>query len=113
MNLIEAGSATVAYRWEGDGPALVFLHGFPLSGLTWRKVVATVSGRVQLTVPKGTSSGKVFRLRGKGVRNLATGATGDQLVTVHIVLPDKIDDSLSYFMSEWRQKHRYDPGRGV
>lgn len=73
--------------------------------------VATISGRVQLTVPKGTSSGKVFRLRGKGVRNAGAGTTGDQLVTVRIVMPDTIDDSLSYFMSEWRQKHAYDPGR--
>ena len=32
-------------------------------------------------------------------------------MTVRIVLPDTIDDKLSYFMSEWRQKHRYDPGR--
>ena len=31
--------------------------------------VPTVSGRVQLTIPKGTSSGRVFRLKGKGVRN--------------------------------------------
>jgi DnaJ-class molecular chaperone len=73
--------------------------------------VATVSGRVQLTLPKGTSSGRVFRLRGKGVRNMTTGSTGDQLITVQIVLPDTIDDTLSYFMSEWRQKHRYAPGR--
>lgn len=73
--------------------------------------VATSSGRVQLTVPKGTSSGRVLRLKGKGVRNLATGAAGDQLVTVRIVLPDTIDDQLSYFFSEWRQKHTYDPGR--
>ena len=39
------------------------------------------------------------------------GVTGDQLVTVKIVLPPNIDDSLSYFFSEWRQKHAYDPGR--
>ncbi|MFZ0853391.1 MAG: DnaJ C-terminal domain-containing protein [Hyphomicrobiaceae bacterium] len=73
--------------------------------------VPTISGRVQLTIPKGTSSGRVFRLKGKGVRNNAGGNTGDQLVTVHIVLPDKIDQELSYFLSEWRLKHRYDPGR--
>lgn len=73
--------------------------------------VATVSGRVQLTIPKGTSSGQVFRLKGKGVRNLTTGATGDQLVSVRIVLPETIDDSLSYFLTEWRQKHQYDSGR--
>jgi DnaJ-class molecular chaperone len=73
--------------------------------------VATVSGRVQLTIPKGTSSGRVFRLKGKGVRNATSGETGDQLVTVRIVLPETIDDKLAYFLSEWRQSHRYNPGR--
>ena len=37
--------------------------------------VPTVSGRVQLTIPKGTSSGRVFRLKGKGVRNTHDAAT--------------------------------------
>jgi len=73
--------------------------------------VPTVSGRVQLSIPKGTSSGRVFRLKGKGVRNSASNRTGDQLVTVRIVLPDTVDDKLAYFMSEWRQSHRYNPGR--
>jgi DnaJ-class molecular chaperone len=73
--------------------------------------VPTVSGRVQLTIPKGTSSGQVLRLKGKGVRNVTAGTVGDELVTVRIVLPDTIDESLSYFLTEWRQKHRYDPGR--
>jgi DnaJ-class molecular chaperone len=73
--------------------------------------VPTVGGRVQLTIPKGTSSGQVLRLKGKGVKNSTTGVVGDELVTVRIVLPDVIDDGLSYFLTEWRQKHRYDPGR--
>lgn len=73
--------------------------------------VPTISGRVQVTIPKGTSSGRVFRLKGKGVRNPASSRTGDQLVTVRIVLPDTVDDKLAYFMSEWRQSHRYNPGR--
>jgi DnaJ-class molecular chaperone len=73
--------------------------------------VPTISGRVQLTLPKATSSGRTFRLKGKGVRNSNTGHTGDQLVTVRIVLPDKVDDELGYFLSEWRQKNAYDPGR--
>ena len=73
--------------------------------------VPTISGRVQLTIPKGASSGRVFRLKGKGVRNASNGRTGDQLVSVRIVLPDRIDDKLSYFLSEWRQSNRYNPGR--
>lgn len=73
--------------------------------------VATVTGRVQLTIPKGTSSGRVFRLKGKGIKSAGKPEAGDQLVTVKIVLPEVIDDSLAYFFSEWRQKNRYDPGR--
>lgn len=71
--------------------------------------VATTTTRVQLTIPKGTSSGKVFRLKGRGAKNPTTGKTGDHLVTVMIVLPEAIDESLAYFMAEWRQRHGYNP----
>jgi DnaJ-class molecular chaperone len=73
--------------------------------------VNTVSGRVSLQIPKGTSSGRIFRLKGKGVRSAADGVVGDQLVTIKVVMPDTIDDTLSYFMAEWRKNHPYDPGR--
>jgi DnaJ-class molecular chaperone len=71
--------------------------------------VPTPTGRVQVTIPKGTSSGRVFRLRGKGVKNTTTGTSGDQLVNVRIELPETIDDNLAYFLGEWRQKYGYDP----
>jgi DnaJ-class molecular chaperone len=73
--------------------------------------VPTISGRVQLTLPKATSSGRIFRLKGKGVHNSTSGHTGDQLVTVRIVLPEAVDDKLAYFLSEWRQSNPYNPGR--
>lgn len=73
--------------------------------------VPSIGGRLHLTIPKATSSGQVLRLKGKGIRNAVTGVIGDQLVTVRIVLPAEIDEGLAYFLSEWRQKNRYDPGR--
>jgi DnaJ-class molecular chaperone len=99
------------FKRSGDDIALELPIALDEAVLGAKVEVATISGRVQLTIPKGTSSGRVFRLKGKGVRNAASGSVGDQLVTVHIVLPDKIDDELSYFLSEWRLKHRYNPGR--
>jgi haloalkane dehalogenase len=42
---VDVGNARVCYGKAGDGPALVLLHGFPLSGLTWRNVVAELSKR--------------------------------------------------------------------
>jgi DnaJ-class molecular chaperone len=73
--------------------------------------VPTLTGRVQLSIPPATSSGRVFRLKGKGVSNATTGLTGDQLVTVRIVLPETIDEGLAGFLRTWRETNGYDPGR--
>ena len=100
------------FKRTGDDLVLDLAVSIDEAVLGARIEVPTATGRVALNIPKGTSSGTVFRLRGKGVRNLTTGAQGDQLVTVRIVLPDKIDEQLAYFMSEWRQKHGYDPRKG-
>jgi DnaJ-class molecular chaperone len=69
--------------------------------------VPTITGRVQFVLPKGTSSGKAFRIKGKGVNNATTGRQGDEIVTIKIILPERIDGSLSYFMSEWHKKNGY------
>ncbi len=100
------------FKREADDITLEVPIGIDEAILGAKIEVPTISGRVQLTVPKGTSSGRVFRLRGKGIKNAASGAAGDQRVTVRIVLPEKIDDSLAYFMSEWRQKNGYNPRQG-
>lgn len=73
--------------------------------------VPTVDGRVAVTVPKGVSSGRVLRLRGKGVKRGA--AQGDQLVTLRIVAPPAIDAEMEAFFEEWRKRHAYDPRKGV
>ncbi len=115
----EAGDALVEvrvrphaqFKRDDDDILLEVPIGLDEAVLGAKIEVPTVSGRVQLTVPKGTSSGRVFRLKGKGVKSAGRPEAGDQLVTVRIVMPDTIDDNLAYFFSEWRQKHRYDPGR--
>ncbi len=115
---LEAGDALVEikikphpdFKRQGDDILIELPITIDEAVLGGRIEVPTVSGRVQLSIPKGTSSGKTFRLKGKGVRTKA-GGHGDELVTVRIMLPDDIDEKLSYFFSEWRQKHSYDPGR--
>jgi DnaJ-class molecular chaperone len=99
------------FKRSGDDIALDLPITIDEAVLGAKVEVPTVSGRVQLTIPKGTSSGRIFRLKGKGVHNATTHNTGDQLVTVRIVLPATVDDKLAYFLSEWRQTHKYDPGR--
>ncbi|GHD39285.1 hypothetical protein GCM10017083_00980 [Thalassobaculum fulvum] len=69
--------------------------------------VPTIHGPVAVTVPKNSSSGRVLRLKGKGVR--AAGDHGDQFVTLRVVLPPHADPELEAFMSEWRRNRAYDP----
>jgi molecular chaperone DnaJ len=49
--------------------------------------VPTLDGKVKYTIPEGTQSGTVFRLRGKGITNLRGGGRGDQFVTVKVEIP--------------------------
>jgi DnaJ-class molecular chaperone len=71
--------------------------------------VPTISGRVALSVPKGSTSGQTLRLRGKGVKRRAGQGRGDQLVKLKVVMPPQIDSELEDFMKQWRERHRYDP----
>ncbi len=61
--------------------------------------VPTVEKPVMLTVPKGASSGKVLRLKGKGFHKKA-GGRGDQLVTLMIDIPVN-DAALAQFVESW------------
>jgi len=54
--------------------------------------VPTLDGKVALRVPQGTSSGRVLRVRGKGIVR-RDGQTGDLLVTLQVSVPAKLDDS--------------------
>jgi len=52
--------------------------------------VPTLAGPLKLKIPSGTESGKLFRLRGKGIVDLRTGKVGDQHVRTVIYVPQKI-----------------------
>ena len=71
-----------------------------VEAVTGAKVrMPTVTGAVTLTLPPGTSSGKVFRLKGRGFSR-ADGSRGDQLVTVVIDIPAD-DAALNAFVAGW------------
>lgn len=64
--------------------------------------VATVDGDVKYTIPAGTQSGTLFRLKGKGVPRVNSSGRGDQYVKVIVDIPknlnDKQKDALKAFM---------------
>ena len=72
----------------------------------------TIDGPVSVTIPKGASSGRVLRLRGRGVAR-ATSQAGDALIELRIVAPPMSDNTLADFMAEWRKTHAHDPRRAM
>jgi DnaJ-class molecular chaperone len=73
--------------------------------------VPTLDKPVEITIPPWTSSGRTFRLKGKGFP--AKSAHGDLLATVRIVLPEHSDPELEALMKKWQADKPYDPRKGM
>lgn len=64
--------------------------------------VPTVDGKVKMKIPQGTQSGKVFRLRGKGLPNLfSASGKGDQLVRMNIDVPQRLAEEQKNLLREF------------
>lgn len=63
---------------------------FPQAALGDQVEVPTIDGQERLTIPPGTQSGKVFRIREKGVPRLRSMGRGDQYVTVVVRTPSHL-----------------------
>jgi len=69
----------------------------------------TVSGPVALTIPPRSDSGKLLRLRGRGVPAHGTQPAGDQYVTLVVTIGPETDAALEEFLKDWAPKHVHDP----
>jgi DnaJ-class molecular chaperone len=75
--------------------------------------VPTLHGPVAMTIPKGSSTGAVLRLRGKGLPRAGGGPAGDQYVRLEVALPPAPDQELGDFVRRWEAAHPYDPRRDL
>ena len=73
--------------------------------------VPTLDKPVEIAVPAWTSSGRTFRLKGKGFP--AKAGRGDLLATIRIVLPEKRDAELDELMQKWQGDKPYDPRKDM
>jgi len=73
--------------------------------------VPTLDRPVELAMPPGTSSGRTFRLKGKGYP--AKEGCGDLLATVRIMLPPQSDADFEALMKKWRTEKPYDPRKDL
>jgi DnaJ-class molecular chaperone len=67
----------------------------------------TPTGAVTLTIPPGSNTGKVLRLKAKGV-----AGAGDQFVRLQVMLPEALDDELRKFVKRWPKRDYVPPRPG-
>ncbi|HEY5719057.1 MAG TPA: molecular chaperone DnaJ [Gammaproteobacteria bacterium] len=84
--------------------------GFVTAVLGGELAVPTLDGRVMLKIPPETQSGKVFRLRGKGVRPVRGGAQGDLLCRVAVETPVNLTEEQKRILREFAATMERDGG---
>ena len=100
------------FEREGDDLHMELPISFATAALGGEVTVPTLDGESRITLPEGTQSGKTFRLRGKGIRNLRSGTPGDLYIHVltetPVNLSSKQKDLLRQFdasLKEGGEKH--------
>ncbi len=74
--------------------------------------VPTLDGRARITVPPGTQSGKIFRLKDKGLPELQSYRRGDELIHVNVWIPKKFTDEERRLLEQLRDMPNFKPSPG-
>lgn len=91
------------FERRGDDVACVVPISFAQAALGGKVEVPTLDGKVNMTVPAGTQSGKVLRLRKKGFPKRGSSNRGDQLVSLVVETPVNLSDRQRELLKEFAE----------
>lgn len=97
-----------------DGQNVIYdlFVNFADAALGTQVEVPTIEGKVKIKIPAGTQSGKIFRLKGKGLPSVQAYGKGDQLIHVNIWTPKKLNDDEKKLMEKLRTSANFQPQPG-
>lgn len=99
---------------DGDDLTVTVPVSFSELALGSTLSVPTLEGKVGVRVPKGTSDGRILRVRGRGVPK-RSGGHGDLLVTVKVAVPPKLEGEAAEALDTYAKAERasgFDPRAG-
>jgi molecular chaperone DnaJ len=85
---------------EGVNVVCEMAISFPKATLGTTITVPTLDGETELTIPAGTQSGTVFRIRGEGISELHGRGRGDQHVFLHVRTPTRLSSEQRALLEE-------------
>ncbi len=71
--------------------------------------IPTIGGKVKITIDAGTQSGKVLRLKGKGIPNIQGYGTGDFLIYINVWTPQKLSKEEAEMMENLKTSENFKP----
>lgn len=89
------------FERDGDNVICTIPISFTQAALGGKIDVPTLEGKVNMSVPAGTQTGRIFRLSGKGFPSISGRGTGDQLVHVVVETPVKLNDRQKELLAEF------------
>ncbi len=94
-----------------DGMNLIheLFISFPEAVLGANIEVPTIDGKARIKIPEGTQSGKIFRLKGKGLPSVRGRGKGDQLIHVNVWTPKKLSKQERAVLESWKGNKNFDP----
>ncbi|MCO6494622.1 MAG: molecular chaperone DnaJ [Bacteroidetes bacterium] len=95
-------------RDEND--VLYELHiSIPEAVLGCTAEVPTIDGKARINIEAGTQSGKILKLRGKGLPDINGYNTGDELIRINVFIPSKISKEEEAMMKKLAESHNFTP----
>ena len=94
---------------EGDNLHYELYVSMPDAILGTNKEINTVTGKVRIKIDSGMQSGKILRLRGKGIPNINGYATGDLLVHVNVWTPKTLNKKQKQFFESMKDDEHFEP----
>ena len=94
---------------QGENIILQVSISFVTAALGGTIDIPVLNGTDTLDIPPGTQTGKVFRMKGRGIPNLRRRGQGDQLVQVQVWTPDKLTDSDKKLLQQLGRSESFKP----
>ncbi|RPI03389.1 MAG: molecular chaperone DnaJ [Calditrichaeota bacterium] len=91
------------FERHGDDIVYHLYLAFPQVVLGTEVEVPTLQGKAALSIPQGTQSGKILRMKGKGIPRINSNKIGDQLIKVHVWTPTKLGSKEKELLKELSQ----------
>ncbi len=73
------------------------------------KEIATVSGKVKIKIEAGTQSGKILRLKGKGLPSIERYGNGDFLIHINVWTPQELNKEQKQFFEKMKGDENFEP----